>query len=147
MSAPHDDHHHVARHALLGAVGHCDHHRGDLPPRRVRLEALHAGVGDEVDVRVLERRIHAHRLRVGLALDQAREAVHPIAADTSTGGDGIAGGVLVEHHPERQVRRMVPELLEVVMKLLDPRLVLYFGIRIGTAALALRGVFSPFPCT
>ena len=88
---------------------------------------------------------HAHRLRVGLAVDEAREAVDPVAADAAARVDGVAVVVLVEHHAERKVRRMVPELLEVVVELLDARLVLHLGIRIRTAARALGRVLPRLP--
>ena len=41
-----------------------------------------------------------------------------------------AVGVLVEHHAERQVRRVQAHPLEIVAELLDARLVLDLGVRV-----------------
>ena len=116
-------HHHRTRvpHRLaIGGGGHdCGHGRA----RRVGLEPLDAGVGHEHDVGVLERRPHRGHLGVGLALDEAGEAIDAVAADARAGPEGRAVLVLVEHHAERQVGRVQTELLEVVVQLLDPRFV------------------------
>ena len=86
-------------------------------------EPLDAGVGHEVEVRVCERGIDTHGLRVGLAVDEARESVDTIAPDARAGMERVPAVVLIEHHPDRKVRRVQPEFLEVVAQLLDARLV------------------------
>ena len=57
------------------------HHAGDRRARRVGLEPDGPRVGEQRDVRVLERRPHAEHLGVGLGVHEAGEAVARRAAD------------------------------------------------------------------
>ena len=68
-------------------------------------------------------RIDTDDLRVRLRVEQAREAVDPVAADAGAGPGGPARLRLLEVDPDRQVERVEPELLQVVAQLLDPGLV------------------------
>ena len=100
------------------------------------------GVGDQVDVVVLERGIDADHLGVGLGADQAREAVHPVAADAGAGVGGHPTLVLGQVHPDRQVERVQALLLQVVAELLDPWLVLHRRVAVLLAGVALGGVLA-----
>ncbi len=77
---------------------------GHLPAGRAGFQTLHVGVGEELDVFVLQGRRHAQDLGVGLAVDQAREAVEAVAADTGARVRHLAV-VLVEQDAERQGKR------------------------------------------
>ena len=96
----------------------------------VGLEALDLGVGDEVEVRVLERGVDADGLRVRLRVENAHEPVHPITTNTAARARRGAVLVLVEHDPDREVRRVQSQLLEIVAQLLDARLVLHRRVRV-----------------
>ena len=74
---------------------------------------------------MLERRVDADGLRVSLAVDQAREAVDAVATDARAPGRGLPVLVLIEHDPDRQVRRVQAELLEIIAETLNTRLVLH----------------------
>ena len=94
-------HHHVGRVSLEPAAA-LDLHRAHAAPGRVGLEPGHARAGQEGHVRVRERGLDADRLRVCLALHQAREAVACVAADA-----GVAlGPLVVEQEAERERRRV-----------------------------------------
>ena len=111
---------------------------GDGAPGRVGLQPADVRAGDQAYVVVLQRRVDADHLGVGLAADQAGEAVDPVTADA----DAVAGGpavlVLGEVHADRQVERVQALLLEVVAELLDARLVLHRREG-GSRALAALG--------
>ena len=115
---------------------------GDGPARRVGLQPLDVGVGEQLDVVVLERRVDADDLGVGLGPDQAGEAVDPVAPDARTGPGRPAVGVLDEVDADRQVERVQALLLEVVAELLDARLVPDRRERIRGAGRALGGVLA-----
>ena len=92
-------------------------------PDGVRLEALHVRAGHEGDVVLGEDRVDADDLRVRLGVEQAREAVHPVAADAGAPVCRDAGRRLLEVHPDGQVEGVETQLLEVVAQLLDAGLV------------------------
>src|SRR5262249_24013190 len=50
---------------------------------------------------------------------------------------------LVQHDPERDMERAVPEARPVVVKLLDPWLVAHGRMRIGPARRRVRGIRAP----
>ena len=89
-----------------------------------------------------KRGIDAHDLRIRLPVHHAREAVQPVAPDALAPVCGVAVGVLVEQHADRQVRRMQAELHEVVVQLLDAGLVLHRRIREVAAAGAVGRVLA-----
>ena len=104
---------------------------------------VHVGVGHQRDVVVAQRRVDAHHLGVGLGVQQAREAVDPVAADA----DAVAGGAGrarpgSRSHADRQVERVQPLLLQVVAQLLDPRLVLDRRVRVLRAGRPLGRVLA-----
>ena len=74
---------HVAGEPRLRAVGHRRDHGRDRAAGCVGLQALDLGVGDEVEVRVLEGRVDADGLRVRLRVEDAREPVHSITTNTA----------------------------------------------------------------
>ena len=107
-------------------------------PGRVGLQPLDLRVGDERDVVVLERRPHAAHVRVGLAVGQAREAVEAVAAHAAA---RLRVG-LVEVDADRQVERLVAGRREVVVELLDARLVRDRRVRERARARRLGGVLA-----
>src|SRR5262252_8697493 len=86
------------------------------------LQALDERIGEERDVRVLENRLDADDLRIGLAVDQARITVESIATDAGAGVQRLAV-LFVEQHAERQREWMMALPHQGVMELLDARLV------------------------
>src|SRR6185436_20280142 len=90
----------------------------DRAPGGVRLESRHQGVGRERGVRTLESRVHAQRLRVGFGLDQTGETVAGRAADAPA-----LRAPLVQADAERNVEGLYAQLRQVVVELLDARLV------------------------
>ena len=86
---------------------------------RVGVERHGLRVRQQRDVGVLERRAHRQHLRVGLGVNQAREAVAGGAADAVA----VRHVGLVQHHPAGGVEGLVSGGGEVVRELLDPRLV------------------------
>jgi hypothetical protein len=68
---------------------------------------------------VLEGWAHAEDVRVGLSVCQAGEAVEAVAANAAPG----FGVGFVEVDPDGQVERPVPGPHQIVVQLLDPRLV------------------------
>ena len=92
-----------------------------------------------------ERGIDADDLRVGLPAQQAREPVHPVAADARAGPSGDAVLVLRQPHPDRQVERVQVLLLEVVTELLNPRFVLHRRVPVVRAGVTRRRVLAMPP--
>src|SRR6516225_4280138 len=90
-----------------------------LTPRRARFKLLDKGIRHQRDVRKLECRVDGTDLRVRLGPDQAGIAVASLAADAATG----VRILLIEHDPQRRVKRMEPQARKVVGQLLDARLV------------------------
>ena len=122
---------------LLDALAVDDDAR-DAPAGRVGLEPQHLRVRPQRDVRVLERGPHAEHVRVRLAVGEAREAVElgaPHAPPLLRVG-------LVEVDADRQVERLEPRALEVVVELLDPRLVRDGRVRERARAARLGGVLA-----
>src|SRR2546428_10974491 len=81
-------------------------------------------MGQEGHVRMLEGRLHAYRVGVGLRIDEARVAIAGRAPDARA----LPPLAFVQHDPERHVERPVSEPRPVVMELLDPGLVAYGGV-------------------
>ena len=108
---------------------------------RVGVKRHGLGVGQQRDVRVLERRADRQHLGVRLCVNQAREAVAGRAADAVAVGH--VG--LVQHHPARGVERVVPRGREVVGELLDARLVRDGREGIGRAGRRLGRVLAARP--
>ena len=93
------------------------------------------GVGHQGQVGVgRQGRVDTDGLGVGLAVDQAGEAVHPVAADAGAGVGGLAVLVLVEQHAQGQMGGVQAQALQVVVELLDAGLVL--DRRVGELAAA-----------
>src|SRR5262245_10933646 len=132
------DHDDTARVRLLRAVP-LHVHRRDFAAAGTGLEARDIGARDQGDVRVLEGGIDADHLRVGLGVDEAREAVTGVAAD-ALAPPGIA---VVAHDADGQRERLVPDPRQVVDELLDPRLVAERWEAIRCARRRLRRVGPP----
>jgi hypothetical protein len=113
-------------------------HRRHLAPRRARLKAGDERMGQESHVRMLEGRLHAYRVGVGLGIDEARV---PIAGRAPDAG-ALPPLALVEHDPERHVERPVSEPCPVVVEPLDPGLVAHGGVGIWPARRGLRGILA-----
>ena len=110
-------HHDVGGELALGA---------DDPGHRAarRLEPLDRRVGEQRDVGVLERRPHAAHMGIGLAVGEAREAVEAVAAHAPP----RLGIGLVQVDADGQVERVQALVHQVIVQLLDARLVGYRGI-------------------
>ena len=123
---------------LLERAVAADDHFCDLVACRARLQALDEGVGEQRDVRVLERGLDGEHLRVGLGAHEAREAVATVATDAAA----RLRILLVEQDPERRMER--PEALarEVLAELLQARLMAHGWMRKGSARGRLGWVFS-----
>jgi hypothetical protein len=80
---------------------------------------------------------------VGLAVGQAREAVEAVAAHAAA----LLGIGLVEVDADRQVERMMAGADEVVVHLLDARLVRDRRVRERAGARRLGRVLAGLPCT
>src|SRR2546422_10777270 len=80
-------------------------------------------MGQEGHVRMLEGRLHAYRVGVGLRIDEARVSIAGRAPDARA----LPPLALVQHDPERHVEWPVSEPRPVVVELLDPGLVTYGG--------------------
>src|SRR5262249_60387986 len=91
-------------------------------PGRVGLQPAHECVGQERDIRMLECRVDADDLSVGLAIDEARVAIEGVAADAGAGVLRLAV-LLVEQNAERKRKRMIAAPLQAVPELLYARLV------------------------
>src|SRR5262245_55111243 len=78
---------------LLARAVLADNHLTDFAAVRTRLEPLNKSICHERNVRVLERRIDAKYLCVGLRVQQTWKAVAGGAADAFAGAR-----LLVEHH-------------------------------------------------
>ena len=74
---------------------------------------------------MLQSRVHAADLRVALGVEQAGKAVAGIAPDALR----FARVVFVEHDAERDVEGLVPERQQIVVELLNARLVGDGGMR------------------
>ena len=85
-----------------------------------------------------KRRPHATHVRVGLAIGEAGEAVELRAAHTASG----LGIGLVEVDAHRQVERMVPSGEEVLVELLDARLVRHRRMGERSRAIGLGRVLA-----
>ena len=95
-------------------------------------------MGAQRDVLALDRGPHAQHVRVGLAVGQAREAVEAVAAHAAP----ALGVALVEVDADRQVERMMAGLDEVVVELLDARLVRDGRVGEGPGGRGLGGVLA-----
>ena len=92
FTAPQDDHDDVrAERDRSEPSAELGDDRGDRRGRSRRSRSRsHVGVGHQLDVVVLQRRVDADHLGVGLGLDQAGEPVHPVAADAGAVVGGAA---------------------------------------------------------
>ena len=79
---------------------------------------------------------------VRLGVQQAREAIDPVAADAHAGPCRPARLDLLEVDPDRQVEGVQPELLQVVAQLLDARFVRHRRVGVLGAGRALGRVLS-----
>ena len=109
-------------------------------PDGVRLEPGHQRAGEQSDVRVAQRRLDADDLRVGLAVDQAGEAVAGRAPDA---------GRAFRRAPRRSGCRWAagtgagPAAAQVAAQLRDARLVADRRVRVGRGGRRLGRVDAP----
>ena len=123
--------------ALLAAAA-VDHDLGDRASARIGLQAHDARVRAQGDVLALDRGPHAQHVRVGLAVGQAREAVEAVTAHAAP----TLGIALVEIDADRQVKRVMAGLDEVVVQLLDARLVRNGRVRERPGGRSLGGILA-----
>jgi hypothetical protein len=127
------DDHEVAVERLVLTVAP-GHDPGHGRARLVALQLHRLGVGDQGDIRVLDRRPDGDHLGVRLGVHEAGEAVAVVAPDALA--ERHVG--LVEQDAAGGVERAQAGLGEVVRQLLDPRLVADGRERVGRA----RGRFG-----
>ena len=106
-----------------------DDHLGDGGAGRVGAQLHGPRVRHQRDVGELHRRSDRDRLRVGLGVHQAGESVAVHAANA--GGEGRLA--LVEQDAARRMKRLVAGAHQIVVKLLDARLVRDGRVRIRAA--------------
>jgi len=99
---------------------------------------LTVSVREQRDVRIGERRRDAADVRVGLGLHQTGEAVAGLASDAPA----LPAVLLVEHDPQRRVEWAVAQPREILVKLLDARLVADGRVRVGGRCGRLRGILA-----
>ena len=134
-------HHHHVRRVGLGRLAPLHHEARHLPAGRAGLELGDVGVGQQRHVRVRERRVDRHHLRVGLGAHQARVAVTGLAPDAAA-GPRVA---LVEHDAERHVERAQADPGPVVVQLLEAGLVAHRRMRVRRARGRIRRIHAPLP--
>ena len=132
------DHHDSALVLLSSAVALDDDLR-HLAPGGTGQKPLHVRAGEEPDVRVLERGVHRENLGVGLRAHQARISVAGVAADAAA----RLGPRFVEQDAQRRVERPQAAPGEVLVQVLQPRLVAHRWVREGFAGWRLGRVLSP----
>ena len=89
-----------------------------------------------------EHRIHADDLRVRLCVQQAGEAVDPVAADARTCPCRPSRLGLLEVDADREVEGVQPELLQVVVQLLDAGFVGHRRVGVLRAGMAFARVLA-----
>src|SRR3989441_5006123 len=115
--------------------------RSTLFPYTTLFRSRNARAGEERDVGMLERRVHAHDLRIGLGPDEARIAVARGATDAAA----LPRVLLIQHDAERHMERPQSALREVVVQLLNARLVADRWVRVRRTRPRLRGVAAALP--
>ena len=114
-------------------------HAGDRAARGVGLQPFHIGAGQERDVRVLDRPVDADDLGVRLAVGQAGKTIKGVAAHAGAMGQG-SPFLFIEQDRERLGIGMVADPGQLVVKLLDARLVADLRVRVGGAGPGLGRV-------
>ena len=115
-----------------------DHHLGHSGATCVRIELDGPGVGQQGDVRILQRRAHTHHLRIRFSMHQAWESVTRCAADARTERPLL----FIKHDPVWRVERVIARLFQVVGELLNTRFVRNRREGIGRAVWRLGGIFA-----
>ena len=118
-------------------------HRLDAAAAGVGVEARDIGAGQKRHVVVRrQHRIDADHLRIGLAVEQAWEAVEGAAAHADAGRRGEAVVLLVEQDAERQVERLQADPRQPIGQFRHLGLVFDGGERIGPGGRRLIRVFA-----
>jgi hypothetical protein len=116
--------------------------RGDCFSVHIGQQAGHIGACDQREVgKRFERRIHAHDLRVGLAIEQARKAIERVTSNTNAGRRDFAI-VFVEQYPQRQMKRSQSVACKLIAQFLDARFVRHRGIRERSARRRLARILA-----
>ena len=115
-----------------------DLHLGDRGAGRVGLEPQRARVGEQRDVGELQRRSDRDHLGVGLGVDQAGEPVAVHAANAGRERHVVLG----QHDPAGGVKRPVAGPRQIVVELLDARLVRDRRVGIGRARGRIDGILA-----
>src|SRR6516225_2723976 len=117
-----------------------NHYIRDLAPARTGLQPLDISVGQQLDARELQRRVHAHHLSIRLRADQTRKTVTRFAANAFA----CMRIFLIELDAKRYMKWLQPQTSKVITQLLHPRFVAYRWILIRPAGERLSGVCSAF---
>ena len=112
------DHHHASPEGFhLSKVVH--NHFGDGGARRIGVQLDDLRVGQQRDVRVLERRADTDDFRVGFGMNEARKSV----AVGATHASAVGHILLVKHNAARRVEWMITGPRQVIGQFLNARLV------------------------
>src|SRR5262245_15727332 len=103
----------------------------------IGLQSADVCSGDQRNVGILERRIDADDLGVRLG---AEEAGMPVARRT-TNARALPGRLFVDSDAERDVKRPQPLALQIVMELLDARLMAHRWKQVGGAGVGLGWIY------
>src|SRR6516162_4732131 len=117
-----------------------NHYIRDLAPARTGLQPLDISVGQQLDARELQRRIHAHHMGIRLRVDQTRKTVTCFAANALA----LMRIFLVEPDAKRYMKRLQSQASKVIAQLLHPWFVAYRWILIRPTGERLSGVCSAF---
>ena len=109
-------------------------HRLDASARRLGLQALDIGAGDQGEIVVpFPHGVDADHLGVGLGVDGTGEAIERVAADAGRARRNLPV-LLLEQDAERQMKWMQPGLRPIVRKLLNAWLVAHGRMRVRRRA-------------
>src|SRR5258708_9913372 len=112
----------------------CDHSSAG-----VGFKPLNVSIGQQRNVRIFERRLHADGLSIGLTLDQAGKAVTGAAANALA----RVWVFFVDQDAKRDGKRIAAELGETVYNVLHTLLMTYRGPEVGFACPRFRGIAAP----
>src|SRR2546422_5843303 len=123
----------------LGGTLTLDDHPLDVTARGTGLETRDVRAREQLHVGMLEGGVDAEHLGVRLRIDETGMPVAGLAANAAAG----SGVPLVQHHAERDVKRLESKTGEIVAELLNPRLMTDRRMRVRSAGRRIRGIFLP----
>jgi hypothetical protein len=130
-------HHHTGGIDFVDTVPlHVD--AGDRAARCIGTEAGDVRSGQQGDVGMRQGRVDANHLGIRFGVDETGMSIAGRAPDAGA----LAGISLIQHHADRHVKRLESEADEVIVQLLDPRLVGNRRMPVGRAGRWIGGVLA-----